>query len=234
MLERAIEILKLNGYDMLVCLGDITGFAHDYYNHSPNANACIDLLRENVHIALAGNHDLHSAQRLPSYHLEKNMPANWYELSLEEKISISRDSLWLYENEVNPSLSDINQEYISSLAEYKVLDEGERRILFSHFLKPDITGVSRWFPYRVSDLKTHFKYMAEMNATISFVGHAHPEATTPISRFFWSSPVLGHIRISRKPRIVLCPALVRNHQPSGCLIYDTRYSEILSLPVNYY
>ena len=31
MLEKALAILKSVGYDMLVCLGDITGFAPEYY-----------------------------------------------------------------------------------------------------------------------------------------------------------------------------------------------------------
>lgn len=231
MLERALAVLKSNGYDLLVCLGDITGFAHDYYYHMPDANACIDLLRENAHIVLAGNHDLFSAQRLPSYHLEKNIPLNWYELGREEQYKISNNSLWLYEDEIVPLLSQENTDFLNSLVEYEVFDDGKRKILFSHFLQPDLSGIGRWFPYRVGELKPHFKFMEERNASVAFVGHAHPEGATLISKLLWSAPTLGHVKVSNKPRIVLCPAVVRNRMPSGCLIYDTESSEILSLPL---
>jgi predicted phosphodiesterase len=231
MLERALMVLRSQGYDMLVCLGDITGFAPEFYSHKPDANSCIDLLRDNAHIVLAGNHDLYSAKRLPSYHLEKNIPANWYELNLEERYKISNNTIWLYEEEIVSVLSQQNKDYINMLVEYEVYDDGRRKLLFSHFLQPDLSGISRWFPYRVGELKPHFKFMEERNTSIAFVGHAHPEGVTLLSKLFWSAPVLGNIRAGDKPKIVLCPAVVRNQKPSGCLIYDTHSREILSLPL---
>jgi 3',5'-cyclic AMP phosphodiesterase CpdA len=87
MLEKAFAKIRSLGYDLLVCLGDVTGFAHQFYDHPPDANACLDLLRANAHLALAGNHDLFTAHRLPSYHIHNGIPGNWYELSFQEQFS---------------------------------------------------------------------------------------------------------------------------------------------------
>ncbi len=228
MLEKALAILKSVGYDMLVCLGDITGFAPEYYSHNPNANACVDLIRDKADVVLAGNHDLYSTQRLPSYHLEKNIPHNWYELSIEERFNLSNNTLWLYEEEVDPVLSAENEDFLKNLKETYVLEVGQRKILLSHFFQPDLAGISRWFPYRIHELKPHFKLMEEMNCTIAFVGHCHPEGLTLVSKLFWSTPILGSVKVGYKPRIALCPAVVKGKKPSGCIIYDTNLNEIIS------
>jgi predicted phosphodiesterase len=226
MLERSMAILKTVGYDMLVCLGDITGFAPTFYNHIPDANACLDLLKDNADIVLAGNHDLFSTQRLPSYHLEKNIPYNWYNLTLKERFEVSNNNFWLYEDEENPNLSLSNELYLKGLQEWCVFDVGNRKILFSHFLQPDLLGIGRWFPYRVGELRPHFKYMEECNTTLAFVGHCHPEGVTVLSKLFWSAPSIETIRLGYKPRIVLCPAIVEGSKSSGFLIYETNSNEI--------
>ena len=227
MLEKAMRTIKSLGYDMLVCLGDITGFAPEYYNHKPNANACIDLLREYSDITLAGNHDLFSSQRLPTYHLEKNIPENWYELTLKDRFLLSNNSLWLYEEEIAPTLTPENELFLRTLDEWCTYDDSEKNILFSHFLQPDIAGIGRWFPYRVAELKPHFKFMAENSCRVAFVGHCHPNGVTLVSKIFWSSPNYSTVRIKNKSRIVLCPPIVESDRKnSGFLVYDSSKSEI--------
>lgn len=49
-LERFIQISKTIPHDQKVCLGDIVG-----YNANPNE--CVDWVRDNVDVVLAGNHD---------------------------------------------------------------------------------------------------------------------------------------------------------------------------------
>lgn len=234
MLERAMAILKSVGYDMLVCLGDITGFAPEYYSHTPNANACIDILKEHAHIVLAGNHDLYSAQRLPSYHLEKNIPHNWYELTIEKRYELSNNTLWLYEEEVEPELTPENEKYLHNLHEWFVFDADGKKILFSHFLQPDLSGIGRWFPYRVGELRPHFRFMEELGVTLGFVGHCHPEGTTLLSKLFWPGPAIGNLKVGYKPRIVLCPAIVSGGKPSGCIVYNAKTNEISSYSLNQY
>jgi predicted phosphodiesterase len=229
MLEKALDILKVVGYDMLSCLGDITGFAPDYYTHNPDANACIDLLREYADIVLAGNHDLFSCQRLPTYHLEKNIPTNWYELTLNERYTLSNNTLWLYEEEVIPTLSPTNKAFLAKLHETKVIDNGQGQILLSHFLQPDLAGIGRWFPYRVGELRPHFKLMKESGCSLAFVGHCHPEGPTILSKLFWTSPSFESTKISKKARIVLCPAIVRSAKPSAAIIFDSSTNELIPI-----
>jgi predicted phosphodiesterase len=229
MLEKAFSALNAVGYDMLVCLGDITGFAPEYYSHTPDANSCIDLLRECADVVLAGNHDLFSAQRLPTYHLEKKIPLNWYDLTLNERYTLSNNTLWLYEEEVAPSLSAVNEEYLAKLHETKVIDNGRSQILLSHFLQPDLAGISRWFPYRVGELRPHFRFMKECDTKLAFVGHCHPQGPTVLSKLFWSAPNYQKTKVSQKTRIILCPAIVRSAKPSAAIIFDTSTYELVPI-----
>lgn len=227
MLEKAFNKIKGDGYDMLVCLGDITGFAPKFYSHVPNANACIDLLRDFADIVLVGNHDLYSTQKLPSYYLQKNIPSNWYELTLTERYNISHNNLWLYEEEVAPKLSDTNIQFLKSLREWAVVDYNSKSILFSHFLQPDLAGVARWFPYMIGELRPHFKFMEENNSILSFVGHGHPEGFTILNKLFWSAPIVDPVQVKQRQRIVICPALVNSTRKSGYLLFNTKSNIIV-------
>ena len=57
-LEKAIKKIQLLGYDALICLGDITGYAPVFHGHEPDANSCIDMLRSLSAISVVGNHDI--------------------------------------------------------------------------------------------------------------------------------------------------------------------------------
>ena len=60
-LEKFIEISETIPHDQKVCLGDIVG-----YNVDPNP--CVDWIRDNVDIVLAGNHDYAAVKKIdPSY-----------------------------------------------------------------------------------------------------------------------------------------------------------------------
>ncbi len=228
MLEKAFLSISAIGYDLLVCLGDITGFSKSFYSHKPDANACLDLLRDNADIMVAGNHDLYSIQKLPSYHHDKNMPPCWYDLTLKQKQDISNGSLWLYEDEVKPSLFEENQDLLKNLEEINVLDIGSRKVLFSHFLFPDFLGITRWFPSRVSEMKQHFSSMQQHDCSISFVGHYHPDSLAIVNKHSWSPSIISSVKLGYKSQIVLCPAIVRGRgKPNGFIIYDTDVNEIV-------
>lgn len=222
MLERAFNKIRADGFDILVCLGDITGYTPKFYKHNPDANACIDLLRENANIVLAGNHDLFSSQKLPSYYLQKNIPSNWYELSLVERYAISHNNLWLYEEEIVPELTEINSTFLKGLNESATIEYNSSKIMLSHFLQPDLVGIARWFPYRVSELRPHFKFMDENNSILSFIGHGHPEGFTFLNKLFWQAPYIEPVKVKQRQRIVMCPALVRNVGRNGYILFDTK------------
>jgi predicted phosphodiesterase len=222
MLEKAAVALGKTGYDFLLCLGDITGHAPAFYLHQPNANACIDWLRQNAHVSIPGNHDLFSVQRLPSYYRDYEMPQNWYEMTYEEQQQTGRNRLWLYEEESVPELTSDNREYLQSLPEYFVLEDGSRKILFTHFLSPDICGITRWFPYRIGETSKHADFMRSLGCQVSFAGHSHPNGICKIGRFFWRYPVWNSVTIKSSRTIILCPPLVSGRDFNSFLIFDTK------------
>ncbi len=226
-LEKAFERMRRVGYDLLVCLGDITGFASEFYSHKSNANACLDLIKQNAQIALAGNHDLFTSRRLPSYYAEKAIPENWFELSISQQQLLTGNKLWLYEDEVLPILTPDNLQYLQSLHEWEVLDTGTKKILFSHFVKPDMAGVSRWFPWQAGQMRQHFKFMEELDCRLAFTGHCHPEGLSLVSRHLWSKPSFEKTTLNNSPKIALIPALVNNGKcVPGFIIFDAVTGQI--------
>ncbi len=226
MLEKAFKSIKSKGYDLLVCLGDITGFAREFYDHKPDANACVDLIREEADIVIPGNHDLFNSQRLPSYYKEKNIPDNWYSLSLEERKSIANNTLWLYEEEVIPALSEKNMSFLKGLKEFEISATENYNILFSHFIKPDMSGIGKWFPYKISELKEHFSFMEECDAKLAFSGHAHPSGVNIAGKLFWSAPRYEPFSIKSNYRIVFCPPVTGGRKSGTYLLYNTASYEI--------
>lgn len=232
MLEKAVELLKKQGMDVLVCLGDITGYSPKYYTHQPDANACINFLREHNAIVVSGNHDLFTSRKLPSYHKEKKIPEHWYELTHGEQSEISKDRLWLYESETLPGISSENFEYLLHLPEWHILENGSEKYMFSHFFKPDIAGIERRFPAILLEIREHFRFMKEQGCLHSFVGHWHTPGPMLLSRFFWSHPVHQSRVLSSKHRVVICPAIVGGAHKSGCVLFDTNTRELLPIKIS--
>ena len=219
-LESASAALKKHDFDLLVCLGDITGFAPQYYSHKPDANICLDWIREYADIVIPGNHDLYSVGRLPSYHTEIKMPHNWYSLSYEQQKKVSNNELWLYENEIKPPLSDINRDFLKNRPEIASIETDQGKILLSHFIFPDYCGVTCRFPLNKRDLNSHYLFMQENGYNLSFVGHAHPNGVLKIGRFRWSFPSWKSQQI-KNSRLVICPPLVNGHDFKSFMIYNT-------------
>lgn len=231
MLEKSHAMLRNHGYDMLVCLGDITGYSPLFYSHQPDANACVDLLREYAHIVIAGNHDLHTSGRLPSYHTERNIPSHWYEMTLMERLKHSRDKLWLYEDEIVPQLSDKNCDFLAGLSEWEVYENGGEKYLFTHFFRPDISGISRWFPVTSLEIRAHFRLMKKQDCRLAFTGHAHPPGPTLISWLKWSNFGYCQVSLKKRHKAVICPAVVGERNLSSSLIFDTQSKTIIPLVV---
>jgi predicted phosphodiesterase len=227
-LEKILSVLNKTGYDLLVCLGDITGFTPDYYTHLPDANACIDLLKEKADIVLSGNHDLFTCQKLSAYQLEKMLPLNWYNLALQEKKTIAKGNFWLYENEILPALTTENLMYLNNLRDFQWFNLNDDQILFSHFVMPDMAGTLTWMPNRISRLREHFHYLKKGNAKLSFVGHFHPDKTTVANRFFRTASGKKPFKVKVSPSVVLCPAVAGNGN-SACIIFDSDTWEIITL-----
>jgi len=227
MLEKAFQTIQKAGYDLLVCLGDITGYAKEFYQHWPNANACIELIRENADLVIAGNHDLFLAGKLPSYYQKFQVPENWYKLSLEERRVFSDNGLWLYEEELIPQLTAPNLQFLSALPEFEILRQDGTGLIFSHFVLPDLCGITNWFPQNTLELRNHFRFMAQTNVSYSFVGHTHPWSASVAGRLVWNDDFFpGRLLLKKSPQIVFCPPITGNKKKSGFIVYDSKSKEI--------
>src|SRR6056297_1277165 len=162
-LEKGLAILDKAMCTHLICLGDITGFSNKYYPYesTKDANSCINLIRKNCSVVISGNHDLFSAKKTSQFRAGIQYPENWFELNIEERKKMLPKEIWLYEDEIFPDLSPENIEYLSALPEYHIMKTATHKILFSHFLYPDISGSLRKKIDDIDDYKNHFNFMLE-------------------------------------------------------------------------
>jgi predicted phosphodiesterase len=230
-LERAFRAIDSEGCDAVICLGDITGFSPAFYSHIPDANACLDLLRDKADFVIAGNHDLFTSGRLPSYHARKKIPENWYQLSLADRIRISKNKIWLYLDEAVPELSLENIKFLQGLKEWEVLESNGQKHLFTHFFQPDMSGISRWFPFNNLEIQEHFRFMKEMDCRISFAGHSHPQGLIAVNRWFWADPIQKSLHIKKYHKAFICPAVVGERYQSSFTIFDTVNSILNIIPI---
>jgi predicted phosphodiesterase len=223
-LEKAFKAIAYQGCDAVVCLGDVMGFSPAFYSHHPDANACLDMLREKADIVIAGNHDLFTEARLPWYHAKKSIPRNWYQLSIAERMRLSENKIWLYLDEVVPELSAQNHTFLQGLNEWEVLEYNGNQYLFTHFFHPDMSGIGRWFPFHNLEIQDHFRFMKEQGCRCSFVGHSHPKGLVAVNRWFWEDPTEKKLRIKKYHKAFICPAIAGERYPGSFTIFDTENS----------
>ena len=225
-LQKAFKSIESHGCESVVCLGDITGFASQYYDHKPNANACIDLVRDKAHYVVPGNHDLFLAKRFPKYYPSGALPENWFQLSLAERRDFSDSNLWLYEEETLPVLSNDNFQYLTGLSEHLILPHHMGHILLSHYVFPDLCGITKWFLNYAIELRGHFHFMSQKDCSISFAGHKHSQYPEIAGRFLWQKKPYDTFQLKNLPKIVFCPPIAGRKFPGGYLIFDLHTHEI--------
>lgn len=230
-LENALYLLEIEGYDWLVCLGDITGYSTGFNKHRPDAQKCIELLKHQRADCVTGNHDLNNCSRLPSYSQSAGI-VEWYQLEPAERKKRYENRFWLYDDEQPAVLQPAELDFLKSLPERIVVDADEGNILITHFLEPDICGISKRFPASFIGWRKHLALMDKQNCRIAFIGHAHPPSVALNGFFWWTNPPSGKFMLSGKNRIVICPPLVSNSQnPSSCIIFDSSNNEINTIIV---
>lgn len=149
-LKRATDILNSAGAELLVCLGDVVGYG-------PDSPACIDYVKENFPIVLAGNHD---------HALVEKMSMALYQDYAIEAILYAKSQL------------DSNQvEYLSSLPLSYELKQDRFRIFLSHAHPVDYEN---WC-YHPKDPYFELQGEGEDEIGIAFFGHTHQ------ARFYVSS-----------------------------------------------
>lgn len=227
-LEAALNTLADRGYDRLVCLGDIVGYSYHYKNNleGRNADDCIKLVRQHCDIVIAGNHDMYWSMRLPEYLRKIRYPENWYKLNLQERMSFSNDSIWLYDDEVDEPILTGHIDYLCTLPEIYIMDCGSFLILFTHFLYPDLTGSSRFFPETIEQFKPHLKFIRSNKCLLGISGHAHLQGYSVTSKEHFRYNFFGKTKLAPIPQVIIGPAITRGDSKNGFMIFDTETAEL--------
>lgn len=217
------KIEKLN-CDEIICLGDISGFSVPHYNYfnTRNAHECLNLIRNNCKIIIAGNHDLHAARKIPIISPDFKYPDLWYKMDYNERMNESTGLVWLYDNnELNPMYTHSDIDFLQTLPEYHILDTKEHRILLSHFIYPNLTGSAREFYSFVEDFEFHKKYMSDLDCHFGIAGHRHYAGL-----FVASDKEIIEKRYKREytPKLndcILAPPITGARNSNGFCIFDT-------------
>lgn len=222
-LRDVIELTEKFKVDKLVCLGDITGFSHLHHTHSQtkDADACVDLVKKNFDIVVAGNHDYNSINRMPK-HLIRHAKA---QSSIPKKT-------WNYQGEVHADLSTDSTEFLNNLPEYYIETAHNFRILFSHFTYPDLTGSTMIVPETKKELKSHFNFMKRKNCLLGFLGHTHINGYASSSGNYVRFKEFGFTKIAKKQQIIFGPAIVKDGNRSGFMIFDSIKFELSIIRVD--
>lgn len=223
-LRRAIRKAEKLKCDDMVCLGDISGFSaphYDYYN-TRNASECLKLVRSTCSAILAGNHDLHAARVTPKINPEFEYPKNWYENDFYEKLEISKENVWLYDNdELDAMYHRADIEFIKSLPENYIYKLETCNILMTHYCYPNLTGSMKSFYNYIEDFEEHQDYMEKNRCIYSFVGHRHFAGMLIATKSQMVSFRFGKKHKLNKGDCVFVPAIANNKAGNGFCIYNT-------------
>ncbi len=230
-LKKGFDVLHRENCDLIICLGDIIGFSNPYYPYTKtkDANACIDLVRENCAIVVPGNHDLFSVGRIPSYNAGVEYPDDWFSMELSVRMNMMKGKIWFYENEVAPVLTEENKQYLNGLPEYSILTSDDCNILLTHFLFPDVSGS---LTKRIDDIynyRDHFLFMRQNNCRLSFAGHMHKEGFEVVNILGVNEYGFKKKRLRMTESVIGLPPLARGTNKNGVTVFDTRSFEIKAI-----
>lgn len=222
---RKAEELKC---DELICLGDITGFDTRFYNDSilRSAKSCVRLIEEHCRWVVAGNHDLNTVSRFPSWTNGFNYPESWFEESGIDKKKMAGGKVWSYEYDSLNDLSEKELSYLNNLPEYIIPEAPLSSLLFSHYIFPDFTGSTTVYVERLNQMKKHWGFMSSNKVTVSFIGHSHnifagfsyKENGLSVKAFHSLSN--SDFFLGDDPVVVLLPPLSGERGKTGFAIFD--------------
>jgi calcineurin-like phosphoesterase family protein len=211
-----LKKIERKGSDMIICLGDISGFSLQYYRYDRqrNASACLELLRHKCEIIIPGNHDLHIAGRIPP------LPEGaGYEY-------------WKHEEDLDPGYSEEEKTFLSSLPDYWIIPYQNQGIMLSHYVSPNLSGSIMGFYHSTIEFSSHFQLMLENNCSFSFTGHTH------VGGFYTvTSDTIEHygyrkMYLNAFPVIIGIPPVTRNNLRSGFCIFDTDSLHLQVIKIN--
>ncbi len=233
-LDKALKKINKLDCQQVICLGDIVGYNYHYSESldGRDPDACIDLVRKQCHFVIRGNHDLHALKKIPENHVDLGMPDNWYELTLKERAAISTERFWLYDDEIEHTLSGDSKKYLEMLPESMIVKTGKIQILCTHFIAPDITGSTQSSPVKHSDFKSHLRLLKQKNCFLGMAGHAHLEGYAMISKKKYHLNYFRKENLMKEPQILLVPAITRGGGRNGFLIIDPENRTFEAIPLD--
>lgn len=223
-LARALGMLWKKGCDEIICLGDIAGFSvlHYDFEKTRDASECLRLIRSKCSLILPGNHDLHACRKIPFSNPGFEYPPGWYDMDINRRRQLSSGKVWLYEDEdPGSNLTEDDKNFISNLPEYAIREIEGTRILFSHYLFPDLTGSSTSLLPDGSLVNSHLEFMESENCSLAFFGHSHAEGLWLIRKDKYEIKKRLRDPLKKGNAVIGVPCLAKGKNRPGISIYDT-------------
>lgn len=230
-LSKALKIISGLNCNKIICLGDIVGFSPPYYNYlnKRDASMCTTKIKEVCEIATIGNHDLFAIKKIPHYLTnEFVLPSNWFNMDYIDQKKISKERIWLYENELNPHLAKNDKTFLRSLNQYEILKCETFNILFSHYLYPDLTGSSQSSLNDKLFFKSHESFMKQNKCNISFIAHLH---LSKILHVYQGDAIITNVPFNveideNSYNIIVVPSIANGMVNNGFLLFDVLSKKI--------
>lgn len=223
-LRKCLSIFEKKGCNELICLGDIVGFSAPHYSYfnSRNARRCIETVRAECNIVIVGNHDLFAAGKLPQHTAGLDFPSDFYSMDYPTKKQYFGEKIWFdEENTMNALIGENEKKYLQSIKEYETAEYENQRVLFSHFLYPNVNGMLR-LTVNEMDSREHFAFMKEKKCRLSFCGHAHIEGVTAIGQYHRKHTGFDRtISTNSEFKCYLLPAVAEGILENGCAVWDS-------------
>lgn len=230
-LKKAFKEIGKLRVSEIACLGDIVGFSNLFYPYceGKNAEICVRMVKETCKYAVLGNHDLFHLKKRIKTEAIQDFPEDFFLLDNDDRVNSYGKSFWTYEDDCNVELSDHCLDYLNSLNEFVVL---KNNILLSHYLFPDITGITQDFKLFPGQCSEHFAFVEEQGCKFSFSGHMHAEGLLRFSKNSRRFRKYGTYDLKDKFRHIFVPPIASGTKQNGFLVidFDEKRIEAIKIP----
>ena len=156
-------------------------------------------------------------------------PANWYEMNKSERAICSKDRLWLHDDDLDYGFSHEELLFLRALPEYQILENGNKKLLLSHYAYPNLSGFSQGFYSWEKEFEAHFSFMKALDCSLAFTGHAHPWGFYCVTPVRFKQYGYRKINMPELPAIVGIPPVTRHRYRAGFCIYDSDADSLRTL-----